>query len=526
MKTWSMLLVGLAVVGFTFQVRAESDLEKQVQEMAREINRLKMEKGNSGPAGSSVLGRISEKDRGYGPDAVVTSKAGRVTIGGLLQVWYYAIEQDTYGLFGNATEYKTGKAVVAPLNPGMNDMNDGKSYNSFRIRRAEIKLTADVHENVQAVVMFDPARENTSNPAFPSNLGLAYRMCSQDNSNVANNYTAGSAATNRMLQDAYIKVHKLVQYHTFQLGQFKPAIGLEGIKAASALDFPERSMVGQLFDYRDLGAQITGEFVDSRVVYNLGVFDTAANFVTGGSQQNRADTNDDKDLLASLIVRPLWNDEKWGSMELGLGMTMGKHGDEVGNNIVSSNMDTRENTAWRRNVYFTWKPGGDVAGLWMATEWTWIKDRFTGVGAVMLDSMGVARLTGSTLSATSATMAVDPYTTDGWYGAIGYKLSGNKNVSGWAKNLEFLYRYETYENILIQDRDNAKKVAAGTAKKYEVEGISTNIHTLGINYYISGNNAKIQAAYNLVGEDTPSKKKYGMREVKNNNFTLAFQVAF
>ena len=56
----------------------------------------------------------------------------------------------------------------------------------------------------------------------------------------------------------------------------------------------------------------------------------------------------------------------------------------------------------------------------------------------------------------------------------------------------------------------------------------TRVWTAGINYYIIGHNAKVQANYNWV--DLPAEKSTpGVREfhnTRNDSFVINFQVAF
>jgi hypothetical protein len=53
----------------------------------------------------------------------------------------------------------------------------------------------------------------------------------------------------------------------------------------------------------------------------------------------------------------------------------------------------------------------------------------------------------------------------------------------------------------------------------------TKVFTPGINYYIKGHNAKIQANYNFVSNPEGSKTT-DFHDVSNNSFVLSFQVMF
>jgi len=56
---------------------------------------------------------------------------------------------------------------------------------------------------------------------------------------------------------------------------------------------------------------------------------------------------------------------------------------------------------------------------------------------------------------------------------------------------------------------------------------STNVYTAGHNYYIKGNNAKVQVNYNWVLEDhDDSHGARQVRGVRNDNLMVNFQVSW
>ena len=98
-------------------------------------------------------------DSKYGPGAAVTTKTGKLTIGGLLQVWYVNYNEDTRGFFDD------------PGVSGVRDSNAGGDNNTFFIRRAQLSFAADINEQFSGVVMIDPARENRWRPDAAGGLG-------------------------------------------------------------------------------------------------------------------------------------------------------------------------------------------------------------------------------------------------------------------------------------------------------------------------------------------------------------------
>ncbi len=127
---------------------------------------------------------------------------------------------------------------------------------------------------------------------------------------------------------------------------------------------------------------------------------------------------------------------------------------------------------------------------------------------------------------------VAPLTTSGFYLATGYKLSDSifkDKVPFWMKPIEFTYRYDHAQNIIVQDQSYPTRHADAHA---------TNVHTIGLKYYIQGHNAKFQLNYNIVKDPTntyftsdgtnvnygPAGTEYKLRAMDNNSLVANFQV--
>jgi hypothetical protein len=513
-------------------VKAADATQAEVDQLKRDVEdlRKRLNTASAAPRTSSVERALDSK---YGPNATVTTKNGKLTISGLVQAWYYTIQKDNRGLFDKAG------ATAGP------DTNEGQDNSSFRIRRTELKFTMDIHENVTAVVMIDPAREATSFPNITDNQAnqTIFKRANQvapefdaangpglgSTANIAGVQT-GSGAVPRLLQDAYINYHGVLPHHDFQIGQFKPWMGEEGIRSSAQLDFVERSFTGQLYDFRDLGASIHGTWWDDRFQYWVGAFDGAGNFFqSGGQQQNRADDNDQKDLNFRVLVRPLWSSGEsdcgcgsnwYGKLELGGSGKMGTKGESGGPDPINSPINgLNRRKAWSSeyDAWLYYAPGGVVRGLWVRAEGAWIKDRnapgqvadLEGAGGTDFGNLG----TGSGVAQSNG----HPTTVWGGYGAIGYKISESRfgeDCGGWLKNFEFLARIDTFQNVQV----------ANSVNPAHTDNYRTNVFTGGINYYIKGHDAKIQMNYNSTRD--PEGGNHNFHNVRNDSFVVNFQVAF
>jgi phosphate-selective porin len=105
-----------------------------------------------------------------------------------------------------------------------------------------------------------------------------------------------------ILLDAAVEISS-IPYAALSFGQFKVPFSLDNLTSSSALDLVNRSQtVKELCPAqdigstgRDIGVTASGKF--SILEYTLGVFN--------GSGINRADTNDQKDIVGRLVLRPL-----------------------------------------------------------------------------------------------------------------------------------------------------------------------------------------------------------------------------
>ncbi len=157
---------------------------------------------------------------------------------------------------------------------------------TFRLRRAEIKLSGDIIPEVAWWLMFDPAtvREDT------------VRSTSIDDASVVT-----SVGRKSVLQDFAIRL-KPVETLSLDVGQYKIPFGMEGLKSSSKLDFIDRAAMFSRFkwgDRRDIGATLRGDFHlgDAAIRPEVGVYN--------GEGQNRLDANGHKMTVGRLVLNPV-----------------------------------------------------------------------------------------------------------------------------------------------------------------------------------------------------------------------------
>lgn len=493
------------------------ELRREVDELRRQLNENQSRpvKPVSKKTFDVIVGR-------YGPNVGVKTNTGKLEIGGLLQIWdtNYLLK-DHLDVFGNRSNTVGFAGTDAALD------NDGT-----RIRRAEMKFSLDLQENIKGVIMFDPAHEETSYPAMPSNQGLfkakafyapqfdaLYGPGLGSTKEVAA-VQKGAGAAPFLLQDAYLNWYGLVPHHDFAIGQFKPRLGEEGVRGSGFLDFAERAMITQFNDQRDLGLQVHGTWWNDRIQYWVGAFNGAGDlFGTAGQFANRADDNSQKDFLSTVLVRPLWQNDPWGTLEAGFSGQWGEHGylNSAANIIQNpANSSNRCRTAAiRQAAWFRYKPLGAVHGFWLRGEWGSQKDRAApfSVDALALGSGPYGEQ-----------ITPHPMVRQGWYLALGYKLSDSVFADRLDKNgfwnsllkpVEFVFREESFQNIVMESL-----VRPDT----ETDLFKSQVLTAGVNYYILGYNRRVQVNFMLV--DEPEDRMRGLREVKNNVLLFTYQFLF
>jgi hypothetical protein len=225
------------------QARLIARLDSQLTALRREVRRR--------PADSA------RTERENGPPTAIGLAGLRA--GGLLQVWYA--------------------------------QGDGGFQNTFRIRRAELKLTGDVSTRARWAITIDPARL----------LSIASTTTDVNGAS----FVTGTAInqSSRILVDAFLAL-ALPANLELGVGQLKIPIGLEGgIQSPAVLETVERALYtsdrargGIYGDSRDIGVLLRGPAARD-VDYAIGFFNGV------GESQNDVDHNRAKAVGARFAAR-------------------------------------------------------------------------------------------------------------------------------------------------------------------------------------------------------------------------------
>ena len=515
------LLVALVCPHVSVRAIDIEDLQAEVKRIRDEIAR---EDDFKTKAVAVIDNTIIDK---YGSNTKVTSRAGILTVGALVQVWYQSIQNDNRGIIKPAP----GNNLANPEPERVLD-ND-----TFRVRRAEMRFTLDINDYVTSYIMMDPSREANVTfspvPANPNHDAVFNNPHLRDGSG----QKLSNSIVPQLMQDAVIIFHDVpfLPRHDFQMGQMKPPSGEEAWRSSGLLDFVDRSMATAVNNVRDIGFMAHGSYVDAvkddpstaRFQYWIGLFNgpdgtvlTDPEIVEGG---NRSDDNNDKDFCVRLLGQPVWDAKKWyGRLETGAARTegyRGKSGNAYDPNLQINSIN-KQKTAINRTAAWIWyRPGGPTIGWWLRGEWSDAHDRFSIRAPVTL--LGIGQ------------QDPQPVSVSGWYFATGYKLAqtiwapkldkmaerkdcATTRLMGKAlKNSELTFRYEAFENIANENPARPD--------------IQTNLHrtaayTMGYNYYIDFYKTRLQANYVVVRD--PVNPYLGLREVHNNMFVLNFQVQY
>jgi hypothetical protein len=426
--------IGLAVALFMGSAQpAEAqqsvidDLRAQIQALTERLNKLE----DSGKATSDTVAK----------NAPTVSSKEKVVISGLVQTRVEAYNDQ------NGPNYDT------------NATNSTRAFDTFRIRRAELRLTAPaITPRISGVIMFDLAKQLSQSTSSSSNYAVSQSSTFFQEAQISYLLRKGRVPAPGTTTAAGTSTVPPVPNNIYiDAGQFKLPIGYEGdMVSSSATQIIDRALMFQARDpfgggngdVRDTGVQLRG--TQGQFSYWLGAFNGL------GERQNSNSASDNKAVVGRLAFRPT----SVPGLVVGVSAASGDNRNTGGTN------DGNSQRADRRlfNAFAAYKKN----------KWT-LQSEFV------------------TTSADSQNASLSSYdrSARGYYGHVGYLFT---------PKIEGVLRYDYYNF----DRN------LGDAAVRDL--------IAGVNYYIKGNNAKIQL--NVVrrsgGSDLTSTNGFGSSGSSSN----------
>lgn len=252
----------------------------------------------------------------------------------------------------------------------------------FSLSSADTNFVLKVHGYIQADARFfaDDFSGGTSNDTFllrrvrPILEGTVFEKYDYRLMLDFGSGTSSTTANNGFVQDAYVNARLWPQFQ-IQAGKFKEPVGLERLQSGANLLFVERGFPTQLAPNRDVGIQVQGDLLDTRLSYAAGVF----NGVADGGSSDFETADDEKDFAGRLFAHPFKNSSVAALKGFGIGVA-GTFGNQegplrtfvspgqqrffayrtgVGTNATTANM-VADGEHWRFSPqgYYYWGPFG------------------------------------------------------------------------------------------------------------------------------------------------------------------------
>jgi len=214
-----------------------------------------------------------------------------------------------------------------------------------------------------------------------------------------------------VLYDAYVEAKPTAALN-LRVGKFKPPIGLERLQSATDVRFVERGLPTSLVPNRDVGVQLFGDLIGSRVQYQVGAFDGAPDAAISDG-----DVSTGKDVVGRVFLRPFAT--LASAPDLGLGVAASS-GTEQGT-LTATSLPSYKTTG--QLSLFKYRADGTAANTVIAQG---RRTRVSPQGYLYAGPFGVlAEYVQSTQHVKRAT-SVDALTTSAWQVSGGWVLTGER----------------------------------------------------------------------------------------------------
>lgn len=266
-----------------------------------------------------------------------------------------------------------------------------------------------------------------------------------------------------------VSVDKALQ---FKFGKFKSPVGLELLQSDSWTFFNERSIVTNLVPNRDLGVQASGDLIDGKLNYAVGLFGG----VGDGGSSNNADFDNEKDIVARVFASP-FKDDAASPLQ---GLSFGVSG-SIGREKTAAGRTAGYKTDGQQ-TFFSYNAAVVNDGqIWrVSPQVDYRNGSFGAIGEYVVSTVNVRP---------TATGAKKELQNTGWQIATGYVLTGeDSSYNGVSPASNFNWEKGTwgafevtarYANLKVDDAAFPTFASAATSAD-EASSIG-----LGLNWYLS-----------------------------------------
>ncbi len=268
-----------------------------------------------------------------------------------------------------------------------------------------------------------------------------------------NNSISGKSGYSAQLTDVYVNWNRY-DFANLKIGQFKTPFGYEQLLPDTRIATVERSLPNDMLTLsRQIGIGISGDFLEKRLGYSAGMFN--GNGVNNGLNDNR-----DFQYVGRINGTPFTG--KWGKQEVVW---------NVGVNGYASQDDALKISGFG----FDSSPAGGVDNLFTGSRAGWAVDTQFKVGPFALSGEYFRSTFDPDNGNNTITTLDDKFDAAGWYVMATYDLL--------PKRLQAVGRFESFD------------------PNTRISGNTTDVWTVGLNYFIKGDDVKLSANY-LIGDAT------------------------
>jgi len=290
-----------------------------------------------------------------------------------------------------------------------------------------------------------------------------------------------------VIQDAYV-TGRFTPGFQVTAGKFKAPVGLERLQSANDVRFVARAFPTSLVPNRDIGLQVGGNLLDSRVNYAIAYLNGSND---GASSEAFTDTdiNDDKEWAARLFAHPFAESESFGLRGRGRGLAA-TYTDQDGT-AAQPLLPTYRTPG--QSVFFRYRTGTTptlAAGerIRFAPQFYYYVGSFGLLGEYTQVSQDVSRTT-------AAGLRQDSLDTSAWQLAATWFLTGEEaSFRGFKPNSVFSLENKTWGAFEIAARYHVLDVdddaLAGGATSFADPDVSARkawAWALGLNWYLNEN---------------------------------------